>query len=264
MDKEKANQPVTQTPKSTISLFGTKLDVQTDPRLIKWGGVLALELIVIVMVFVVMLMPQITKLQKMQKDLAAEKKIVLDLVNKTELIESFGLNVLSSYPFILSDVVFTQKQVGVFISSLSQLATRAGVEVVSYSAKPGEIYSTATGGQEAVGKANQSFEVSVVVSGEAQKTMEFLRLVNASIPLKKITDIGIKSSEGTEGSFELELKVEGYYISDNKQVDLKAILSPISDEDMALASQLQSYIKFQNQVLETNQVEVGNENLFGL
>ncbi len=248
------------TKKTTIKLFGVDVDFGADPGLVKWLFVLVLEVTLLGLTGFVFLRPSWQDFGVMRSNLKKERETVLGLAAKVELLETFQLQNAKKYQYVLEDVILPDKDVGLVLSSLVNLAKSIGVEVTDYSLKPGEIYTQVSEPQV---KSNNEIEIELSVTGSSTLVTSFLQLVDTSLPLKQIKNLGIKSIEGSEGQIsELALELVAYYLPFEREFNQAEILRPFTSTHLSLAEELGLYARFE--VPTIIEVPKGKENLFGL
>lgn len=260
-----AKDPKTSTTAKGLNTFSV------DPRLLKWIGVLGLELVLLVTVGFVVLVPKWNEIQKMQRDLKENQTIVRSLQQKVTMIETFDVEIKNRYGFMLTDVILAEKDLGVLLGSVNQLAARTGTQVVNYSLKPGDVFvgeADAIKEKNIKGKAASTLEevnMELVIAGSSNGITDFLKLVDASLPLKEVQDIAVKSAEGGTGEvFELKIDLNVFRLPVASVTNATEVLKPITDEDLALANQLASFVRYEVAAPSTSSAELGNGNLFGL
>lgn len=223
--------------------MGIDLGFELDERVLKWGGVLVAEVVIVTILSVFIIVPQIARIEKATRDLAKEQKSLNDLQRKIELLADFQIE-FTQQAEVLESVFPLKRDVGLVVTSLRQLSTNTNMELVTYNVHGAEASSR---GRSA--STVPSLAVELTINGSAEGTSAFIDAINSSLPLKSIENLQVVRNLVATGSAQVEqfiqtkLLINSYYLPFDIKVDATKPLDPFGERQTAALNELAGYTR---------------------
>ncbi|OGD79922.1 hypothetical protein A2368_02515 [Candidatus Collierbacteria bacterium RIFOXYB1_FULL_49_13] len=244
------------------SVMGINLGVTFDKRILSWLAAIAAELVVAAVVIFVFYLPQMTEWEKLNKEIKKQETLLESKRDKVKMISDLEA-VIGEAEDTLELALPPNKDIGLLLASLRQQSALVGVRIDTYALNPGEV-STA----ENKAKNNKNAEIDsglpieLTVSGQIDNLRRFLDIVNTSLPIKKVDNVQVVSSEDRQQT-KLKLEMVMYFMHrDEKQVESNP-LRMFTQGEMDLLRSLSGYASY-NQQRDAVDVPLGNNDLFGM
>lgn len=247
------------------TVFGLELGFDVNHRVMRWVGVLFLEVVVILVVVLGLLLPKIKEVQKTRKALVKDQVKVKQMQKKLDQLDEFVVEFGDKKEFF-ADVFPINKDVGLVLSSVRQISNQTGVDIVGYGVD--SVVVENENEDKATKRKVGSFGMEVTVVGISERIQDFLRLMDESLPIKVVNDVkvtsGIRSIEEGGDLLEVKVSVDNYFLPIGEMSDPLLDLTEISEADRELMEELEGYAVVNQDGSSLEMIPVGNTNLFGL
>lgn len=243
---------------STTKVFGLDLGFKFEQRLTRWAGILVGEVMVIILATAFLLVPQISKIQAEIETLSKNQTLLANLQKKLSLLDDFSVS-FAGKDVVMGNVFLADKDPGLTLSSLRQVANKAGMTMTSFKIAP----EVLTGQKTTVAKKGpQSVKLDLTVAGPSTSVDAFLKLMNESLPLKTVDSLEIAQDPVLVNQLDLKMTVSVYVADATVNVSTLGLIQPFSEANTALFNQVTGY--FSAVTTAQPAVTLGNPNLFGL
>ena len=236
-----------------------------DERIMKWAGILGLEIVVALVMSLLIIGPQLARMRQANLDLQTQQKTLIDLNTKSELLANFIID-FSGDTNVLGNIFPQSSALGLVVSSLRQLAGTSQIELITYEVRASSADEGATPSRVSV----PSLTIELTVNGSADSTQAFIDSISKSLPLKSIEDFNVVRSlvaDQTGGVTQLiqtKLSLKSYYLPFNIKVDSTKPLDPFGTRQVAALQEFQTYILPPTPSVPTLTTQpIINPNLFG-
>jgi hypothetical protein len=228
--------------KSKKTVFmGLEFKGDVDERLLKWGGILLAEVVIVVVLSLLIVLPQIAAIQEANADLRREQENLAQLQEKAELLANFSVEFATQERVLLN--TFPQdRDIGLILRSIRQITNQEGVELVTYIVRPSE-----AGAQAASSRSTPSLMLELTINASAQGTQNFVNGINESLPLKRIDNFSVVRSLVASGSggldqlIQTKLELSAFYLPFDIRVDATRPLQPFGNRQLETLNQLSDY-----------------------
>lgn len=245
-----SKSPFSELSVSSITLY-LKRHTYLSVAVVSW--------VIIALLTVVFVMPQIRLIASEFSDTAAQQKKLDALSTKLKFVQTLDNTELDAQRKTLQGVLPSQKPVTPLISSLEKLASEASVSLKNFELNPGSVatggagLSTLTPGTRGLVPGVGSLPLKLELQGGFAQMNTFFKSLDTLIPLINVKTIsftqvsqnGVLISDSTEYKATVELE-SLYSIQDQAtKVDPNEVLIPMTAQDKALLSQLESQVAAQ-------------------
>ncbi len=251
--------------KVEIKKADIEISLLANKNVIRWAGIVAGEVVVIMILLFLVVIPQWETAAQLREQYRQQQELANNLASKSEELDRFKADFLPKLA-TLDQAMPKSKDVGLMLSSLREIADKSGASIVEYKLEPGQVSGLTS---KTVGE--QSLEIELRVTGGTEAVQKFLKLIDASLPIKKIENLEVtsRSLQSVAGEQiqlpEVRILLLEYYLTDTSKAEAKVALSALDDEDQQILSQIGKYEKVAEvRPVSTESGTLGNENFFGL
>lgn len=250
----------------TKTILGLEVSADLDERLLKWGGILGGEIALMIALSVIIVVPQIARIQAANRDLQDEQQNLAELQEKADLLANFTVNFADREQTLTS--IFTQKRdIGAVVSSLRQVASLAGIELSTYTVRTADMEQSAV----STGPRVPALTIDLTINGSAQNTTAFITAIDRSLPLKTLENFQVVRNLLATGSavltsdqlIQTRLEINSYYLPIDVRIDPSRPLQPFGEKQLRILEELTGYTRPQiaQPTLDTG-IAVPNTDLF--
>lgn len=253
----------TKPTKETTKLMGLDLGVQLDERVLRWWIIIVVEFSVAGLISMLVILPQIQAIQKINDELVKQQKVAADLTYKAELLSNFSLE-LNDYESVITSIYPAKKDTGLMLLNLRKMIQENKIDLRSYTIRDTFTQSTARG--KSAQKSNQTvLFVELTVDGAASDIKRMLENINGSLPLKHVEDFQVIKSlaktgggQGPEDRSEIvqaKIVYSSPYMPFDLSVDSQKPITAFSQGQMDMIENLKQYKNYFD-ILQTQQAPV--------
>jgi hypothetical protein len=255
----------TKPAKTTTKVMGLDLGVQLDERVLRWWIIIVVEFSVAGLISMLVIIPQVQSIKKINDELVKQQKMAADLTYKAELLSNFSLE-LNSYESVITSVYPTKKDTGLILLNLRKMVQENKVDLRSYTIRDSFTQSTAKG--KSAQKSNQAvLYVELTVDGAASDIKRLLENINNSLPLKHVEDFQVIKSlaktgggQGPEDRAEIvqaKLVYSSPFMPYDLTVDSQKPITAFTDSQQEM---IEKFKQFKNyfEILQTQSVPAGS------
>jgi len=212
-------------------------------------GIIAVVSVVLLFMFVI---PEVTNWFSIQQEIDATQQQITTLQQNITFINGMNKTDLDSQLQTASDAVPSEKDFGPVLQAIAYASSYANVSLNNYSFQIGTVKSTSLlPGASLQSKDTTPIELVLVVSGNFDNLIKFIKAIENGLPLASITKI-----DGSGGN--LSITIEFYQkpfppiaFSPDTQ------LTPLSIKDMKLLQQLATWDHTSSSVIPTQKQSTG-------
>lgn len=243
---------------STQKVFGFDVGIKVEEKVTRWVAILMGELVVVALVAWLLLIPRVQEVIRVREELSVQQKLAQDLERKVSMIETFAVEFAGSDQ-LMNNVFMSSKDTPALLAMVRDIAVRAGMSISGYRIAATKLEEPeAVGGRGAVSVV--PIEVEITIGGPTGQVNELLRLLDESLPIKRVTNLEIGKS--TPENLELKMKIAAYVFPAAVKPNALGLVKPFTAENRALFERIQTF--YQPQLTQPEETILGNPNFFGL
>lgn len=148
------------------------------------------------------LKPKILEIFEFRQKVTHERKVLAELTKKVASLESLDKTELSQKTGIVLRLLPPEKDVPTFLLSLKALSSQTGVNIKEIKVDPGKLAILKEG--------IPVLTFTIKTEGELDNTKEFLRKIEATVPLIRIESVSFSSEKGVLN--EAVLTLDGFFL----------------------------------------------------
>jgi hypothetical protein len=187
-------------------------------------------------------MPRVNDIDDMNKKIVSVKKENSLVEEKIKYLKSVDENELTKNAHLLDSSVLKERNSYVLVKVLRNIADRFGFQIKSFSISPGKLVEA-----DKLKKNNDDLTaklpISVTLMGPQEKSLDFLLLLENSLPILTIDSFETKTNGSTT---ELNLAISSFYVGAREKSNLLSLsLSDLTlkKDEMDLLSKLSQFEK---------------------
>lgn len=202
---------------------------------------IALSALLLVMVAIVPMFKNASKLLKQIKTKSAELET---LTNKVTILSQLDGNVLQDRVVVLDKALPPKKDILQYLASIDGLSRELGLSFGGLNLAPGEITEATGSGEKKSAKNSglQSLETEIKMRGSEDSVYAFLRKIEEVLPLMQIRDIKVSILPDKQFSLSLTL---GMLWAEPATADVKSQVTLFGEAEEKYFAQLSQYRSFE-------------------
>ena len=223
-------------------------------------------LMLVVLVSLFWLRPKVMAIVKANRDLTTSRKTLAELTKKVTTLEGLSKPELTDKVDLVLQVLPSEKDVPITISTLKRVALNNNLVVSELSIpEVGEIASSSAETKTSKNVKEDilpSLSVKLTLVGQRERIISFFKEVETTAPLMKVNGLAI--SQKAEGLDEALIDVRTYFLPFPKTIGkLEQSISPVTTQEEKVFNELSNFKLFEaSEVSPSSALPVGKADLF--